>query len=194
MKKKIAALVATFMFALTGTSMAGDCVWPYIGVVGGAAFTGSNTVDIADGYSVGGVAGLEYCNSRIEAEVTYRSSHIDQLTLGSVSGNFHLMSYMLNGLLEIDVNSKKWRPYLGLGAGLASADISSITSGGVQISGGTSATKFAYQGIAGIGYFLTPNLVIDGSYRYFSTSKYRFDGLAVDYGTHNLLLGGRWRF
>lgn len=193
--KKIIVIVAAALLGMSNMALAaGSCAWPYVGVIGGAAISGGGKLDTATGYVVGGVGGVEFCNARLEAEVAYRSSKIDYANAVRVNGDISLLSYMVNGLYELDLESKKWRPYFGGGLGLATADISALTSGGLVVNNSSSDTRFAYQGIGGIGYFATPHLVLDASYRYFSTLRYQLDTLSTNYTTHNVMFGARLRF
>jgi OmpA-OmpF porin, OOP family len=195
MRRVIAGLVATFVLGVASLSAAGDCSWPYVGIIGGAS-TGSDTrLSLATGYSVGGVAGFEFCNARVEAEVSYRNSSVDNLGGAAATGSIDMLSYMVNGYYEFNVNNRKWRPYVGGGGGLARAELSSdFAVGGVPVSGGSTDTRFAYQGIAGVGYYLTKHIVLDASYRFFSTLRFKLGGVDASYATHNAFVGARLRF
>ena len=192
--KLFTVLFATVLISMTSGAMAADCVWPYVGVTGGGTMSSDNVLNLATGYTVGGIVGVEYCKARLEAEVSYQSAKIDDVGGVKVDGDISLISYILNGYYEFDTGSKKWRPYVGAGGGFGTAKTSSLVASGVSVSNRSSATRFVYQGTAGIGYFLTPHLAIDLSYRYFSSLKYELDNLSTNYTTHNMLVGARWRF
>ena len=55
-------------------------------------------------------------------------------------------------------------------------------------------TVFAYQLMAGLSFAVNPNLKIDLQYRYFATDDPDFDGVEIEYKTHNGLLGLRYQF
>jgi opacity protein-like surface antigen len=195
MKRVIAGLVATLVLGVASLSAAGDCSWPYVGIVGGASTGGDTRLSLATGYSVGGVAGFEFCKARVEAEVVYRNSNVDSLGGVAATGGINLLSYMVNGVYEFDVNNRSWRPYVGGGGGLARAELSSdFAVGGVPVSGGSTDTRFAYQAIGGIGYYLTKHIVLDASYRYFSTLRFKLGEVDASYTAHNAVVGARFRF
>lgn len=187
-------ITTIFLLATSGAALASDCVWPYVGVIAGVSAGADSTLKLGNGFQFAGLAGAEFCKARVEAEIGYRKSDVDSVRGVPAGGTINLVSYMVNGYYEFDVKSKIIRPYVGGGAGLATADLSSGYSvGGVPAAGGTS-TKFAYQGIGGVGFFVTPHFVLDTSYRYFSTLKYDIGALDAPYSTHNIVIGGRWRF
>jgi len=194
MSPKIMMIVTAISLCFSNLAMAKDCVWPYVGVVGGGSVSDSNRLSLSTGYSIGGLAGFEFCNARVEAEVVYRASDIDSADSVRSSGDVSLISYMVNGYYEFNVDSKKWRPYVGGGAGVSTAEMSALFVNGTQVSGRSSDTRFSYQGIGGVGFFLTKNLVLDVSYRYFSTLRFQFENFSTDLTTHNIVVGSRWRF
>src|ERR1039457_3334906 len=156
MKKMISALITAILLCTASMSMAKDCMWPYVGAIGGASIASpDDRLNLATGYMVGGVVGVEFCNARLEAEVAYHSNNIDYVNSVRTGGDISVRSYLVNGFYEFDVSSKKWRPYVGGGAGLATADISPLVVGGVQVNAGASDTRFAYQGIGGLAFYLT---------------------------------------
>ena len=193
-KQIFTALVMTTLVGSANMAAASDCVWPYVEVIGGASVSQGTSLNLSTGYAAGGVAGVEFCNARVEAEVAYRTNKIDEVNSVKSGGDISVLSYLVNGYYEFDVNSKVWRPYAGVGAGLATAELSGLTIGGVPVSSGPRDTRFAYQGIAGVGFYVTKHIVFDASYRYFSTLRYQFDSLSTSYSTHNVLLGARLRF
>lgn len=197
MKRLLSMFALVCLFGMAEKASADDCLWPYLGVIGGVALDGvtSNTVSLDTGYSFGAVAGLEMCQARVEAEVAYRKSDVTWAVGLRSSGNFSLVSYMVNGFYEFDTGNKRWRPYVGGGVGMATVDSSTIiTDSGVVIAKTASDSDLAYQGIAGVGYYLTKHVVLDASYRYFSTAKLRLDTMDLPFTTHNVAIGARYRF
>ena len=135
---------------------------------------------------------------RLEGEFSYRSNGLDKVTdLGgpfSASGDVTAFSGMLNGYVDLD-NQTAITPFLMAGIGF-----SNISLDGVVIDGfpffDEDDTVFAYQGGAGVGIALAPNLMLDVEYRYFATTDPEFSDnfLEAEYGTHNFMAGVRVSF
>ena len=110
-------------------------------------------------------------NFRIESEATYRMADYDQATSGGDSttpnGDLKLATGIVNLYYELDLGSLN--PFLGVGAGLAQINATSVNSAGLEIVE-RDATEFAYQAIVGITYKISRdwNVGIDG--RYLGTS------------------------
>ena len=106
---------------------------------------------------------------------------------------------MLNLLYDIPTGTA-FTPYLGVGGGYArvKADgVRPIAAGLVDVD--DSDNVFAYQGILGVAYGITPNLKLGLDYRYFATQDPEFsasNGASVDseYSAHTVLIGLRWEF
>ena len=71
---------------------------------------------------------------------------------------------MLNGYYDLDLGP--FKPYVGLGAGLAKAKFKQTVLG---LSGSDSDTVVAYQFMGGLAFEITPAANIFAVYRYFST-------------------------
>jgi opacity protein-like surface antigen len=97
---------------------------------------------------------------------------------------------MLNGFYDIP-RGGRWRPYLGggIGVGFVSADFSAA--------GDDDDTVFAYQVGAGIGYEITPSIIVALDYRFFGTTDPEFDAIitkvVAEYISHNIGLNLRFR-
>ena len=81
-------------------------------------------------------------------------------------------------------------PHVGGGVGAAQVhqNLNPSNGSGTHSSG----TVFAYQGIAGLRYFITPAVALDLDYRYFATVAPTFTTVGAvavksDYETHNLV-------
>jgi opacity protein-like surface antigen len=113
-------------------------------------------------------------NMRTEIEGSYRRNDINSVDGASGTGDFHSWGAMLNEYYDFH-NSTPWMPYIGAGVGAAFEDahhVSSAAAPGTAISG--SDTEFAYQGIAGVDYWVTPRSAFGIRYDYLGTTQSRF--------------------
>ena len=148
------------------------------------------------GFFTAVAAGLDFGVYRLEAELGYHRSNLGDSSLTSSYGNdvsskmpnvsgfyaagpydaegsVSVASFMVNGLYDIDLNDLPFinttlaiTPYVGLGLGVANVDYDS--PGMID----DSATTFAYQLMAGVGYDITPNWNVGVEYRYFGTASH----------------------
>lgn len=195
-------------FALTtGHAVAAQPNWYAGGAVGLSilhdstnTFSGGGTTktEFDAGVGFGFVGGYEFGNNiRADLEISYRINGADRQLPGSVAlnGSTSALAFMGNGYY--DFNLGQFVPYLGFGMGFArvSAD---IDSAGVQLVD-DSDIVFAYQFIGGVGYNITPQVVLTLDYRIFGTSdpeltdesNNKFDS---EYFTQNIMLGARYKF
>ena len=190
----------------------------YVSASGGAAFTmdadnegGGIGIESAfdTGFSFTGAAGYAFANGiRVEAEVGYRGSDLDTLTItndgglglaglgGDADGDVRVLSGMINAWYDFDVDFPV-TPYVGGGLGFANVD-TEASFFGVNIVDDDD-TVFAYQAGLGGAYPLTETLSIFAGYRFFGTtdpSLTAADGTDFDseYRTHIVEGGVRLRF
>lgn len=86
------------------------------------------------------------------------------------TGNIHSAVFLANGYVDLG----SWyglSPYLGAGLGFSNIQVGSFTDHSIGNTGGgysgtTSTTNFAWALMAGLGYHVSPNLILDMSYRY----------------------------
>ncbi len=200
-----------FYFGLLG----GVVVAPDEDIDGTNSFSGNQSYET--GFTFGGVFGYKFpFGPRVEAEFTYRRNSLDTLevendgglgtalgfgdlsnTTVSSGGTIWSMSGMLNGWFDFHV-TPSWVPYVGGGAGVTYASISSDGSGLNLIDG--SDTQFAAQLGVGIAYLHGDFLTFSLDYRYFRTLEMEFSdtatGAGVDatYHTHNIMFTMRGAF
>jgi outer membrane protein OmpA-like peptidoglycan-associated protein len=117
--------------------------------------------------------------------------------VAGAGGSVNVWSGMVNALYDINLG---WpvTPYVGVGAGYARIKAKNINVSGAQVMD-DSDNQFAYQGIVGASYAITPNLKLGLDYRYFATLDPEFStntGTKVDseYSAHTVMLGLRWEF
>lgn len=103
-------------------------------------------------------------------------------------GDVKVGTAMLNGYYAFDLN--RFQPYVGggLGAAVISTNISAL---GAKIVDDDDVV-FAYQGIAGVEFWLSKYIAIGGRYSYFATTDPKFkDALGVkfdsEFQSHNFL-------
>lgn len=216
--KKITAAAAAM--ALIASQSHAQERWPrwYAGLSGGPTFlddsdiggasTGELDYDTTGGF---GVVSLGYMppsafqpfsNMRLEAELGYHHSGIDGVTIGGTPvanprGAVQMISYMGNVYYDFR-NDSQWTPYLGAGAGGARVSLSK--NSGLGNTGGND-NVFAYQFMGGIGYSprSLPQTEWVLGYRYFAIQDPEFRTATTpveieDYNTHNVEIGGRFRF
>lgn len=124
------------------------------------------------------------------------------VTPGDVSARVLATTVLLNGYLDLG-SWYRMTPYVGAGAGAASVHIFDYTSNTTPpFSNTTSRTQwnFAWAGMAGVAYAITPNLLVDVGYRYLSLGdaattadafgSFKIKGIAA----HEVRVGLRWNF
>jgi len=178
---------------------------PYVGIEGGVTFPRTSDLDVVlnntttydngynvkykAGYDVDAILGYKLGFIRLEGEAGYKRAKIKSLGVStplitdvgtaagttttaadfSVGNRIGIKTLMANALLDGDFGGGLGG-YVGGGAGRAWANLS-----------GDSDSAWAFQGIAGLRYALTPNVDAGLKYRYFHTAKLNFnDAFAVN--------------
>jgi len=137
---------------------------------------------------------------RLEGELAYRTFDADQIQFFGIgfplSGDVSAVSFMANGYYDFPVEGV-WQPYLGLGIGGASvsADLTSLITFPLD----DSATVFAYQIMAGLGYEFSPSTILTGGYRFFATADPEFKDsvgniIESEVSAHEFSFGVRYLF
>ena len=217
MRFRTALLTATFLTAMSSVALAQGYQHPkgfYVGAALGANFLtdsdlkGSGINNEAE-FKIGPVGlislGYGYGNGlRTEIEGGYRNNGVDKITGPGASGGngrFHAYSLMLNALYDINTGTP-FTPYLGAGIGWAIVDPSGVKTLNGTRSVNDSDNRFAYQGILGVAYSLTPQWKLSLDYRYFATLDPEFTAsnttgsrkVDSDYNSHSVMLGLRYHF
>lgn len=185
---------------------------PFVGIMGGANFTGdldvsgagvgvNRSVDTDTGYAVIPSIGYRFGNGlRSELEFGYRKNDVDGVS-GSTSGSGEIKarSAMLNLLYDVNMNGRV-SPYIGGGIGYAKVRYDGVQPVGVPGIGVNDSDRvFAYQGIAGLSYALSNAVELAAEYRYFATRDpdMRTSGgtsVETEYKSHAALVGLRYNF
>ncbi len=161
-------------------------------------------VSFDTGWLVEGAFGYAHDSGlRGEFALGYRENEADELSgkfLGTpfeldIDGTFSILTTMANLYYDFNLNSyggstgamANLVPFIGGGIGAAFMDIDDDTFDDDD-------TVFAWQVTAGLAYNFTPNVAGTVSYAYFATSDPEFDGVELDYDSHNVLAGIRYTF
>jgi OmpA-OmpF porin, OOP family len=200
-------LVATALAAIATPALAA-ADGPYVGIEGGVTIPQTNDYDVTlthgattttygngyrvkskTGYDVDVLAGYKFGLLRLEAEGGYQRAKVKSISVSSqlisdvgtaagttaTAANFPVGSHVgvtkliANALIDGDFGGG-FGGYAGGGVGRAWASYS-----------GDKDSAWAYQGIAGLRYALTPNIDAGVKYEYFRTGKLKFsDAFAVN--------------
>jgi opacity protein-like surface antigen len=200
MTTKALLLGAVASIALAGTAQAHGG-W-YVGIEGGISsvedadavgtilgFATTGTLPIDSGWALMGTVGHELSpNWRIEGELGYRSNETD--TGGTIEVTE--LSLMVNALFDIELGSAM---DLSLGAGIG-YDETTFDVGGVAEA---SDRGFAWQGIAGLSWAISPHTDLTCTYRYMNVAGPELSagaGIATvdfdDLTKHSLTVGLRF--
>ena len=197
MRKLLMAATASFALATPALAAAQG---PYVGIEGGVTFPRSSDLDVIlnntttydngyrlkykDGIDVDAIAGYKLGPIRLEAEGGYKRAKVKSLgvstplvtDVGTAAGTtataddfsagnrIGLKTLMANALLDSNFGNSRFGGYVGGGAGRAWASMS-----------GDKDSAWAYQGIAGLRYAVSPNVDAGVKYRYFRTGTLGFD-------------------
>jgi len=208
--KRIAMSAVCASLAVPLLAHAGD--GPYVGVEGGANWQSPQNFDsnsvLLNGdakfkhpFDAGYIGGLTFgygtsIGLRPELELDYRRNDVKSFNGFGASGFENAFTAMGNlwydfkrptGLFSVV------HPYLGGGVGGARVAIRGATPQN------DFSTKFAYQGGAGVGFDVTPNLTLSADWRYLQTAHASYDlGAANDasarYRSQSAMLGVRYSF
>jgi opacity protein-like surface antigen len=151
-------------------------------------------VEVATGYYI-----TDYF--RGELAFGWRQAEVDDLELDSVGvdldqSHIGLFTAMMNGYFELPM-IRGFRPFIGAGAGFGYFDVDIQTLGGA-VAADSGDFTFAWQGLAGVAFHLTPNFAVTGTYSYLGTADTEdttLGGLVLkDYRVHTLMAGIRYFF
>lgn len=116
---------------------------------------------------------------RVEFEGNYRSVPLDTLT--EADGTFHVLggdfvyaSGMINILADFHTQTRL-TPYVGVGLGWGMVQLKDFSDNGFLV-GDIQWYRSMWQAMAGVGYHLSPGLIIDFEYRYFQPNSPQFNG------------------
>lgn len=193
-------LLAASVVAALATPAFAAADGPYVGIEGGVTFPRTTDLDVIlnntttynngyeakfkTGYDVDAIAGYKLGIIRLEGEAGYKHAKVKSLGVStplitdvgtaagvpvtaadfSVGNHIGIKTLMANALLDSNFGNSRLGGYVGGGAGRAWASMS-----------GDKDNAWAFQGIAGLRYALTPNVDAGLKYRYFHTAKLGFN-------------------
>ena len=122
--------------------------------------------DFDPGIKIAGALGYDFGTLRAEVEIGYLTNEAnDALAVGfgsgPVEGDVSVLSFMVNGYYDIHTPNFSLVPYLGVGIGGASIDaiiIAPLLTPSQVVD--DSATVFAYQFMAGLGWNVRPTITL----------------------------------
>ncbi|MDZ4870116.1 MAG: outer membrane beta-barrel protein [Alphaproteobacteria bacterium] len=178
-------LGGTVALACALPASAGNFNGWYIGLEGGGNWNSDNDASFATvpplfapvdvefdtGWAALATMGYAFENSgwRVEGEFGYRHNDVDAIGGTSVNGELTSMSLMANVLYDFKLMD---RLTLSVGAG-AGAEHSTFDDGVIDQD---EDYNFAYQGIAGLSYAVTPRMDLTLNYRYMRTDESSYHG------------------
>ena len=147
------------------------------------------SAEIEAGYRTTDISGVE------NVKVKFHNGPENSIPGGSpAKGDLDTLSFMGNGYYTF--NTKVFRPYVGVGIGLAQHK-ATIPEQVLRTSEGDFLVSrysgddvvFAYQFMVGLNWTFTDNTEARAGYRYFSTKDGNFDGTKAGYDTHSIDVG-----
>ncbi|MFK7791553.1 MAG: outer membrane protein [Devosiaceae bacterium] len=189
---------------------------PYVGVRGGFGLLDDTSFNTAGGLVTNqyedwnltgsGFVGYEAqffpgFGGRLEAELGYSSFEVENHTVGGVpvaapTGDTTAFTGMVNAY--VDANLGGFRPFAGVGLGLASVNFNDHGTGATVLMDDDD-TNFTWQLAGGVGYDLTEQVTLEGMVRYQSIMDVNLTstgGVAssTDLNNTSALVGLRYRF
>lgn len=171
----------------------------------------SDRVEFDPGINIGMTGGYDFGYFRLEGELSYKHGAMNEITEQStnyrfrnVDGDLAALAVMFNGFFDLH-NDSPVTPYFGGGMGFASVYISDTygtdtrTASRPLLYEEDVDSVYAYQVGGGVEIALNRALSLDLGYRYFGTSRARFDeswsqSSDLKLNSHNVAVGFRVKF
>ena len=158
-------------------------------------------IDFDVGYGLSGAVGYHWGLFRVEGEINYAESDINEFEIVGIgvsgSADVNSLGFMANAFKDFEI-SDGWQFYLGGGIGYAIVSINDASILDIPLADDDDSV-FAYQLGTGIGYQISPKTTFSLDYRYFATADPEFndvDGLPyeAEYDSHIIRIGVRVNF
>lgn len=164
--KKLAVAAAALAILPLAAQAQTNSPGVYIGAEGGLNWLLNNNGNSYNtGFGVGGKVGYDFVGPRVELEGMYYNNKANGVLNGvSTTGQINQVPVMANLLYDF-MPGATITPFIGAGAGIAFVD-PSIAPGCTMCS-----TQFAYQGIVGVSYNISPSVRLDLDGRYYATTN-----------------------
>ncbi len=217
----LAGVAAVSMVAVSARAQ--EDGW-YIGAYGGANYPSDMDFDRTGsrlefkgntniGWGAGGVLGHDFGGFRIELDLARRQAKFDDYTVttnldlaaftpatgtfDATTGKIAANSATINFIKDF-TNSGPWKPFLGVGVGLARLNFDDLAASGVTLAD-QKDTNFAGQFIVGARRAVTKNIDLNASYRFLlaGESDVRLANGNIGetfYRSHGLFLGMTFKF
>ncbi|HED31756.1 MAG TPA: porin family protein [Prosthecochloris aestuarii] len=154
------------------------------------------------GIALTGALGYDFGTYRAEIELGYQANDIASWTetdpgdndpAENSTGDVSLVSLMLNGAYDIDLEGVEIYPFAGIGAAFISFDDASLCFSNSDEFRSKDAVALAYQIGAGVTLPVGDNVMVDARYRYFATGDFSFDKPDANSNieSHSAMLGLR---
>lgn len=179
--------------------------------LGPGSTTFNDRVEFDTGIHVGGAGGYDFGFLRLEGELSYKNGEISKITeqnrgtrITAVDGRLGATALMCNLFFDIH-NATPVTPYIGGGAGFATLYLSDTygrevqTGDRVRVYRSGDDSVFAYQVGAGLEIAFNRRFSLDLGYRYFGTTKAKFNSRSsmeteLRLESHNAAVGFRVKF
>lgn len=163
---------------------------------------GKLNIEFEGNYAIGAAVGYKFSRTMsVEGEISYRTAKAEKVTFAGAAqtGKPEVKStaFMVNGIAQLGRGT--FKPYLGLGLGVATLEIERFTGTTFTFLGGDT-TELAYQLIAGVAYEVMPKVQLTLDYRYFATAAPEATksgggtGEIDPFASHAFLVGVRYNF
>jgi opacity protein-like surface antigen len=208
MKKAGVVILGFLLLVVSGAPV--SAAGPYVGGQLGAVFLSDMDIDQSGftfdtsfdtGFGGSLAGGYAFDPFRVEGEVFYKTNDFEEASFGGVTlpadGDMSALGLMVNVYVDFK-NRSRFTPFLGVGAGFAQVSVNDLVIDGLPIADDDD-TVLAYQGIAGVGFSITPAFTVDLAYKYTATEDPSFtdlggDSFEAEYASHNVMVGVRYNF
>jgi opacity protein-like surface antigen len=192
----------------TGWYLRGDLGYRWGLVTGAQSASGfASPSESSLGNAAGGTLGVGIKSDWLRTDVTADFGAAQKYTgtiatPGDVTAKIQASSILLNGYLDLG-SWYGFTPYIGAGAGASyvrAFDYSSLLAPPFGASSARNQWNFTWAGMAGIGWQVAPNMMLDFGYRYLNfgdvkTSADAFGAMTFkNVAAHEVRIGLRWSF
>jgi len=194
---------------IAGMSATPALATPYVSGSVGLGFAGNSSFSVTgvgevndfikwkSGVPFGAAVGIKQDAFRVEAALGYQTHDVDKVLVapgvyeapGGTDNSASVLTYLVNGYYDFNINKSSFSPYVTAGLGGAS----------LKPEGGNSKSVFAWQLGAGVGVKAAKDLTVDLGVRYLKPGSFEGDAgngnsgkFSVSYT--NILAGLRYDF
>jgi opacity protein-like surface antigen len=167
------------------------------GLLGDVDAAGVSTSDdkLGNGLTAGGGIGIKssFLRADITADYAFPAKYTGTLVApNDIRAKIQSINVLANGYLDLGT-WYKLTPYIGAGAGMAMVKVTDVQG---AAGADNSRWNFAWAGMAGLAWTVSPNLQVDLGYRYLNVGKAESGGPAPvtfdNVAGHEVRIGLRW--